>query len=501
MLPESPNRYIVRDGISSRYFEINPSTYKDKDSAFIYVLNDTLVIASWKKNMITGKNRLVADKVWNLAEIGFIDMKDSPDVTNAFKIIKHPDMTIYRADTLEEKRSLLAVIQGLTDEMISKKRKDKKDKQLDLSRSHLSLHPEPEKEKKKKQVKDNLSPGDYRWLVEIPDELDVLIAHRDFDEAVTNVAKARRMLAGCGGETQRVQIIRSNLNERIKYLSKLISLDLGSPVATKDQVQGDIDKLLRLGLGDQARDIFLTARTKTIRTRVRNLVFDGDLVGYISDFAELTFRLIRNTCDWYSGSFHDTTMASGFMKWLQQEIKHFTEALRRQVFSSKQDFPIIAECLLTTLDHIQELRDVGLDLTFLMDKIIYEDIINAIEIYAMECEQKINQSVLSDALESLEPDWSAFEGKGLVFDIKIPRMSTSAYEFHRILTTFGADVGILLSLQLYNKVISALSTFFTAFFVGSRRLLDTKPAEQVQSLILVTRLISQYHICDSTCTT
>ena len=71
---------MVRDGISEKFVEINPSTYKDKDSVFLYVLNDALVIASWKKNMITGKNRLVADKAYNLSEIGFIDMKDSPGI-------------------------------------------------------------------------------------------------------------------------------------------------------------------------------------------------------------------------------------------------------------------------------------------------------------------------------------------------------------------------------------------------------------------------------------
>ncbi len=80
------------------------------------------------------------------------------------------------------------------------------------------------------------------------------------------------------------------------------------------------------------------------------------MVKYISDFAELTFRLIRNSCDVYSGSFHDSGMASGFMKWLQNEITHFTNTLRHQIFDSKQDFNTIAECILNTLDHLQQVR-------------------------------------------------------------------------------------------------------------------------------------------------
>jgi exocyst complex component 8 len=57
LLPENPHRYIVRDGISSRFSEVSQTNYKDKESCFIYVLNDALVVASWKKNMISGKNR------------------------------------------------------------------------------------------------------------------------------------------------------------------------------------------------------------------------------------------------------------------------------------------------------------------------------------------------------------------------------------------------------------------------------------------------------------
>lgn len=465
-LPENPNRYIVRDGISSRFTEVSQTNYKDKETCFIYVLNDALLVAIWKKNMISGKNRFTVDKVWPIDEIGYIDMKDSPDVLNAFKIIRGQDTTIYRSDTLEEKRLLLQVIQTVTDEILAKKKAEKKLKEVKPIAIQKQVTEFKDLEKKrKKAVQDDLDAVDFRWLVELPDELDVLIAHRDFDQAVGAVTKARKILNAAKGETQRVQILRSTINTRIFNLSKLIALDLASPVATKDQVQGDIDKLLRLGLGDQARDIFLSARSATIRSRLRHLKFNGDLPGYIADFSELTFRLIRNTCDWYSGSFHDTEMASGFMKWLQQEIQSFTKTLRRQVFSSKQEFNVVAECLMSTLDQIQELRDVGLDLTFLIDKTIHEDIKKAIENYSYECNEKIEYGIKSDILESIKPNEEILDGEFMHFD-RIPTLSSSCYCFYQVLTTFGSDVGVLISLTLYNTVISSLIKFFEIYFEG-----------------------------------
>ena len=125
-------------------------------------------------------------------------------------------------------------------------------------------------------------------------------------------------------------------------------------MASKNQVQNNIERLLRLKMGSQARDIFLTSRSHTIRHRIRQIALTGSMVLYVSELAEVIFRLIRSTCDWYSGSFRDTTMASGFMKWVFQEVDFFARIVRRQVFDSKQSFNIIAECMQSTLEYCKQ---------------------------------------------------------------------------------------------------------------------------------------------------
>ena len=128
-------------------------------------------------------------------------------------------------------------------------------------------------------------------------------------------------MSACTGETPRLNILRSSVDERVTTLSRLVSLDLTSPAATKNQIQEDISRLLRLGLGDQARDIYLTSRSSTIKHRLRQLQFNGDIVSYMIDYSEVFFRLIKNTCEWFGISFHDASMASGFMKWIQKELE------------------------------------------------------------------------------------------------------------------------------------------------------------------------------------
>eukprot|EP00842_Homolaphlyctis_polyrhiza_P006746 jgi/Hompol1/7072/HPOL_005178-RA len=475
LLPESKGRYLLREGSKTRFYEVNPASFKQKDMVHLYLFNDSLVVASWKKSIMTGKARMVAEAAWNLSEIGFIDMKDSPDVTNAFKIVKHPEVSIYRSEVLEDKRAILAAIKRITDDILAQKRREKelaKDPTLAANKvkataasiqSVASLTDPLKQPKDSAPVKDNLSVTDYRWLIELPDELDVLVAHRDLDNAVVNLEKARRILSNVDNETSRIQTLRASVEQRTENLAKLISMDLASPVSTKPQVQENIDRLLRLGLGDQARDIFLTARTNTIRHRTRQLKFDGDIVAYMSDLAEVTFRLIRNTCDWYGGSFRDSTMASGFMKWVTNEITHFTATLRRQVFDSHQRFSIISECLASTLEHCQQLCDVGLDLTFLLDKIVFEDIAKAIDRHSKTLEDTVAGAVRADKFELLEPRTAFFADRELTFETHIPMMAESAYTLSKSLTDFASDVGALMSMPLYNKIVSSLSLLFNVY--------------------------------------
>ncbi|KAJ2993471.1 exocyst complex component exo84 [Globomyces sp. JEL0801] len=417
-LPENPSRYLEHDGSQLRLTEINPANYKQKDVVYIHVLSDFIVVALWKKNMMSGKNRLVPDKLFGINEIAFIDMKDSPEMNFAFKIMKGSELYMYKAETLQEKKSVISVIIKVTGDLLTLKKME-----LESKKSAISMIPSPslvvapivEKENKK-ILKDNLSEADYRWLLELSDDLDVLIAHRDFDQAVLNVEKARQIMALCDNDTARLQFIRSSIEERITTLSEIVSIDLTSTSATKNQIQADIDRLQRLGLGDHARDIYLTTRSQVIRHRLRQLHFNGDIVAYMFDYCDIFFRLIKNTCDWFGGSFHDPSMASGFMKWIQIELDYFGKKFRKQIFGVDHEFHIIAECVITALDRCEELHSVGMNLTSTFENIINDDLMNAIEVHAVKCDKEIFHSVMKDNYNRLDLNTEIFDSANIKFD-------------------------------------------------------------------------------------
>ena len=70
---------------------------------------------------------------------------------------------------------------------------------------------------------------------------------------------------------------RMRLDERVSRLSKVIVMDLGQPHITKVTVQRDVGWLERLGCLEQARDVFLSNRTKVVHQRIRYWLINVEL--------------------------------------------------------------------------------------------------------------------------------------------------------------------------------------------------------------------------------
>ena len=284
--------------------------------------------------------RLFAEKFFLLSEIAIIDVKDS-DTTNVFKILKHPDTLILRCDTLEEKRGFLMLIKKTSDDLISSRKKDfSTPKEVEIvtavSTSVSSLAPAEYKPLVESKKIETLDARQIKFLTELPIELDVLIAHREFQEAVRSCENALEIFPEMSADISTHVTMKNAILAKIKVLSDVLCRDLTLKISIK-QTEERISMLLRLGLGDLARDIYLTSRTKVIRARIRQLVFTGDVVTYICDLSETVFRLLRNTTEWYGSVFREQTMASGFMKWIELEIENFGCIVRRLVFEDGFD--------------------------------------------------------------------------------------------------------------------------------------------------------------------
>ncbi|KAJ3230788.1 exocyst complex component exo84 [Chytriomyces hyalinus] len=475
LLPHSKSRVIIRDGSDSHLSEINPTTFKMKQQIFLHVLNDTLLVVIKKKNILNGKSKMVIEKCFRVAEMALIDVKDSADVTNAFKIMSHPDVFMYRAETWEEKRSLLVVIKRVADELVGAKKKDFLNSQNAVSPKATTpkaampaMSIDTRESSKLEKQKQSLNAADAKWISELSYDLDVLIAHREFDAAVTEMLKARNLFKTFPESKITHQHDRQEIETRVDILASFLCRDLAQPIASKTQIQDNIERLILLGLGTQARVIFLESRTGIIRHRIKLVKFDGNVADYVNNLSMVVFRLIRSTCDWYNISFKETSMASGFLKWVRREIEHFGDIVRRQVFESQKQFAVMADCLDHTLHHCEMLRDIGLDLTFVLSQIFHGDIVNAIEDYRRRGKEVIIRDIDEDSFAAVEYAGDEMEksndmiSRGLEAGAVI---SISVLQLYDFLMDFGADTGLIMSIALYAKIVWCLTDFFSTYLI------------------------------------
>ncbi|CAG8507867.1 10576_t:CDS:10, partial [Cetraspora pellucida] len=347
-----PGRHIIRE--CSNFVEISINTNRPKQAVHLFLLNDCLLVAVKKKRQATKdttKIRLVADRCWSLDDISLIDMKDTD------------------GSTPEEKKNLINMTKRATDEMMSAKAAKNADLIINAQNSQQQLTPLIRSLSRRSRnaltssIRNQKSPGskaitrsprelsfnDLREIEDLADQLVVYIATREFDEAVESIEKAKAVLTNISADAAKLDSIRVKMEDRVVRLSYAISRDLTNPNVKKTQVQKCVKWLLRLGYGEQARELFLSARTNNIRISTKQLKFEGDIPQYINELSLVYFTLIKNTCDWYSAAFKDIKMSSGLIKWAKEEIEHYASMFQRQ------------------------LREVGLDLKFLLDTLLQLD--------------------------------------------------------------------------------------------------------------------------------
>ncbi|KAJ3396867.1 hypothetical protein HDV05_003049, partial [Chytridiales sp. JEL 0842] len=128
------------------------------------------------------------------------------------------------------------------------------------------------------------------------------------------------------------------------------------------------------------------------------------------------------------------------------EVEYYGDIVRRQIFESNQKFVVIAECL----DHIkrncEDLRNVGLELSFVLDQLFHEDIISAIDVYCNRTKELIVSHLKKDTFEITHLTSDITYGHEL-FLLQKQTVTISVLQLYDIFMEFGADMGLIISIS------------------------------------------------------
>ncbi|KAF8079188.1 exo84 subunit/exocyst complex component [Lyophyllum atratum] len=395
--PTTPGRHVVAEveGVLS----LNAATYKVVGRVRFVVLDDLVLVARRRRRKAAGEasgsgggtvneGKLVAERCWPLSEMLVLDTKDSPRMTNVFKIRHGKETHVYRTENPQDKKSLLAQFRHVAEELAAKKRKEREgeherrksmwqggpsgggdrssyiaapDWMADFASRGGEL-PGVEVEAGAKEKAER----DARWVGEWADDLTVAIALREWDKAVTLVEEGKAKLSI-------MPLLAHKLPPLNSLLTKSLLDSLSLPSVRKSTVVSLISYLLRLKAGPAARSTFLQMRTKVLKAHVRKIRFEGHVGAYVGDLAVVYFTGIKHTADWFLASFKENEVASAFIEWAKTQIEDFGENFRKQVFTSDVDRQVVEDALKITYTQSKKLlQEYGLDFRYLLDGLLVE---------------------------------------------------------------------------------------------------------------------------------
>ncbi|KAJ7459067.1 hypothetical protein B0H11DRAFT_2060287 [Mycena galericulata] len=392
--PTTPGRHVVSE--VEGVIALNAATYKPTGKVKFVVLDDAVLVARRRRRTAgTGaegrggsvsEGKLVAERCWPLNEMLVLDTKDSPSMTNVFKIRQGKETHVYRTETPGEKKSLLAQFRHVAEDLAAKKRKEREGEH-ERRKSMWNgggadgggsdrVPPVPDwmaafanrgdpdgaagSDAKEKAERD------ARWTSEWADDLTVAIALREWEKATALVETGK-------GKLSTTPPLAAKLPPLNAQLTAALLDSLSQPTNRKSTVIALITLLLRLGAGPAARTTFLAMRSRVMRGHVRRIRFEGHVGAYIGDLAVVVFTGIKHTADWFLASFKENEVASAFIDWAKKQIEDYGELFRRQVYSSDVDLKVVDEAMKITYAQSKKLlQEYGLDFRFLFSDVLSE---------------------------------------------------------------------------------------------------------------------------------
>ncbi|XP_053301114.1 exocyst complex component 8 [Pleuronectes platessa] len=375
---DTPGRHLVYNGDLVE-FDVDNMSPIQKVHAFL--MNDCLLIATWLPNR-RGTVKYKYNALYDLESFAVVNVKDNPPMKDMFKILMFPDSRIFQAENSKVKKEWLEILDETKKSKVTKER-HKKEEEVPTSpvRAEVSTNPFDEDEPVDAQEGVDLS---LEWIQELPEDLDVCIAQRDFEGAVDLLDKLNGYLKD-QPVTQKVKELRLTVEERVRQLTEVLVFELspdrslrGGPKATRRAVS----QLIRLGQSTKACELFLKNRAAAVQTAIRQLRIEGATLLYIHKLCNIFFTSLLETAKEFEMDFAGNTGCySAFVVWSKSAMRMFVDAFTKQVFDSKESLSTAAECVKVAKEHCQQLTEIGLDLTFTLQSLLVKDIKAALQNY------------------------------------------------------------------------------------------------------------------------
>ncbi|XP_032818161.1 exocyst complex component 8 isoform X2 [Petromyzon marinus] len=377
---ETPGRYLVYNGDLVEY---DAETMSQIQRVHAFLMNDCLLIATWLPNR-RGAVRYRYHSLYQLGDLAIINVKDNGPMKDMFKVMKYPDCRIFQAENIKIKKEWLDILDETKKSKAASDKLKKEERPMSPKTPDSPANPFEVDEPAESPTQEEAVNLSLEWIQELPEDLDVCIAQRDFEGAVDLLDKLKVYLKD-KPTTLPVKQLRAKVEERVKQLTDVLVFELspdrslrGGPRATRRAVC----QLIRLGQSTKACELFLKNREAAVHTATRQLRIEGSTLLYINKLCNVFFTSLLDTAREFERDFAaDSGCYSSFVVWSRSAMKMFAGAFSKQVFDSKESLSTVAECVAVAKRHCEKLSEIGLDLTFTLQSLLFKDMKAALQSY------------------------------------------------------------------------------------------------------------------------
>ncbi|XP_018562650.1 exocyst complex component 8 [Anoplophora glabripennis] len=401
-LLEVPGRTFLYEG---DLLEIDPTENTALKTVHVYLFTDGFMITTRNPNS-RGLMKYVYEVMYDLSSLAVVNVRDLGNVKHAFKLLIFPDTRVFQCSSNSNKKEWLdkfdqAKKTRLAQEQQKRESIVEKSPSRSLSMESPSLNPFDDAEEDSGTIHPE-------WFMDIPEELDVCVAQRHFEDALTFLQKAKDYISQfVATNTQPDQVvidIQRKVEQRQNNLTEVLMKEL--EVNPDKSLQGGLRAARRavrllnqLGRSTQSCDLFLKLCSSMLKTQCKRVKREGSTTMYVRHLSSVVFTNMCHMSDEFLRAFPDSpSCASAYVVWASGELSLFTTHFAKQVFMPQTSLSTITECVVMVRTQCERLCTYGVDLCYQLDGALRSPLTRGLR----EARDKLIDSI---KLRSLDDKW------------------------------------------------------------------------------------------------
>nr|GLL23303.1 exocyst complex component EXO84B-like [Ipomoea trifida] len=307
-----------------------------------------------------------------------------------------------------------------------------------------------------------------KWSTEFPDYLDVLLAERRVDEALSSLDEGEQIASEAKEKRTLSPTVLSSLQtaitERRQKLADQLA-DIACQTSTRGaELRAAILALKKLGDGPRAHSLLLNAHYQKYQYNMQNMRPSSTTYGgaYTVALSQLVFSAISQAASDSLAIFgKEPAYTSELVMWASKQTEDFALLVKRHALSSSAaagGLRAAAECVQIAFGHCALLEARGLALCPVLLKLFRPSVEQALDANLKRIEESTGALAAADDWELTYPPTSMRQSSAYQH-----KLSSSAHRFYLMVQDFFEDVGPLLSMQLGGKALDGLFQVFNSY--------------------------------------